>query len=113
MGFGIDLLADLLEVEVHGPGIGLWYDPCRADTSGWADGPEKIGPGIALVAGLARSASALGPDPGQRALLADTRFILPPDFDGLVSGRFRDGRGDQIGEVFLCVSWADASCPGC
>ena len=113
VGFWIDLFTDFLKVQRHGPGVGLGNHPCGADTPGWADGAEDIGPGIALVTRLPRSTAALSPDTRQRSLLANARFILPPDFDGLVSLGLRYGRRDQVGEVFLCASWADASCPGC
>jgi len=113
MSFGIDLLADLLKVQVHGPGVSLGNDPRGADAAGRADGAKEIGPAIALVPGLARPAAALGPDTRQRSLLTDARFILPPDLDGPVPFGLGDGGSDQVGKVFLCASWADVSWPGC
>jgi hypothetical protein len=46
-----------------------------------ADGAEQIDPGEPPVAPDARTRAALGPDAGQRALLANAGFILKPDFD--------------------------------
>ena len=113
MGLRIDLFADFLKVQVHGPGIGLGYHPGSSDSAGRADGAKEIGPAIALVTGLARPATALGPDTCQGALLADARFVLPPDLDGPIPSGFGDNGRDQVGEVFLCASWADTSWPGC
>src|ERR1019366_7427200 len=42
---------------------------------------EQIDPGEPPVAPDARTRAALGPDAGQRALLANAGFILKPDFD--------------------------------
>jgi hypothetical protein len=41
---------------------------------------------------------------GQGPLLADARFILEPDFDGLVFGVVWELRRDCCGEVFLNAS---------
>src|SRR5579859_1868322 len=106
VGAGGDLAADLLQMQVHGPGVGVGQNPGGADAAGGTDGPEQVGPLVALVAGGARPAAALGPDAGQRALLADAGLVLPPDFDRLVARRLGDGGRDQIGEVFLCAAWA-------
>jgi len=104
-----DLVADLLKVQVHGPGVGLGNHPCGADASGRTDGSEQIGPGIALVAWRPRPAAPFGPDAGQRALLADASLVLPPDLQGPAARRLRDGLRDQIGEVFLCAVAASGS----
>jgi len=45
---------------------------------------SRIGLDLALIVRCARAAAAFGPDTGQAALLADARFILPPELDGLV-----------------------------
>ena len=71
-----DLAADLLEMQVHGPGLGLGNDPGGAGSAGRTNGPEQIGRDVALIAGRARAAAALGPDTGERALLADAGLVL-------------------------------------
>src|SRR5215218_10206474 len=76
------------------------------------DGSEQIGPVVALIARRPRPGAALGPHAGQRALLADTGFILPPELDRLAARVRRDGSDDQIGKVFLCACWIAASCSG-
>ncbi len=40
MGVEIDLLADFLKMQVHGPGISLGNYPCSADAAGGADGAK-------------------------------------------------------------------------
>ena len=112
VGAFADLGADLLKVQVHGPDVGAGRDPGRAHASGGADSAEQIGPFVALVARGARSAAALGPDPGQGSLLADAGFVLPPDLDRPVALGFGYGAGDQIGEVFLCACSAAGSFSG-
>jgi hypothetical protein len=54
-----------------------------ADTPGWADRAEEVGPVKTPVARRARAASTPGPDAGQRALLPDPCFVLEPDLDWL------------------------------
>jgi hypothetical protein len=67
---------------------------------------------VALVVRRAGPRSTLGPDAGQRALLADPGLILEPDFDRLAFGAVRDLRRDCRGEVFLNVAWASSSACG-
>ena len=83
-----DLAADLLQVQVHGPGVRLGDDPGGADAPRRADGAEQIGPGVALVSHTPGPGAALGPDARQRALLADAGLVLPPELDGLAALRF-------------------------
>jgi hypothetical protein len=106
------ITADFAKVLAHGFEIDRRHDNSRTHAARWANGTEHIGPGIAAIAWCSRSAAALGPNPGQRALLTHSGFILPPDFERFASGMGRQSGSDQVGEVFLCVSWATASCSG-
>jgi hypothetical protein len=72
------LAADLLEMQVHRLGVGIGHDQGRADVTTRTDSAEYVGPFVALIARGGWSAAALGPDAGQRALLANAGFILPP-----------------------------------
>jgi hypothetical protein len=72
------LVADLLEMQVHRLGVGIRQHQSRADLATRADSAEYVGPFAALIARGGRTAAALGPDAGQRALLANAGFILPP-----------------------------------
>jgi hypothetical protein len=65
-----------------------------------ADRAEDIGPVAALVAWRVRAAAALAPNVSQRALLANTGFILPPEFDRLVPRRLWDGICNELAEVY-------------
>jgi len=40
-----------------------------------------------------------GPDPCQRALLADPRFVPEPDFERLAVGRLGEHRSYRVAEV--------------
>jgi hypothetical protein len=59
-----------------------------------------------------RARASLGPDAGQRALLADAGFVLEPDLDTFLGMRLPDGL-DLLDDVFLKASWACGSPCGC
>jgi hypothetical protein len=42
-------------------------------------------------------------------LLADARFVLPPKLELLAARMLGDSSGDEVGEIFLCASWAAVS----
>jgi hypothetical protein len=104
MRTGGDPTADLGEMQSHRFGIGGWEDEGRGSATLRTDGAEDVGRFVTLVAGCTRPRSPLGPNAGQGPLLADARFILEPDFDGLVFGVVGELRRDCCGEVFLNVS---------
>jgi hypothetical protein len=109
MGARRDGAGDLGEVVVHRGGIGEGHNEAGGSAAGRADRPEDVGP---LVAGVARrpwSGSASGPDPGERALLADARLVLEPDLERLAAGGLGDRRGYRLGEAFLKASCASGS----
>jgi hypothetical protein len=54
--------------------------------AGRADRAEDIGPVVALIAGGRGPRAALGPEPGQRSLLADAGPVLPPELKRLAAG---------------------------
>jgi len=71
--------------QMHGHGFvvdGRQHQSC-ANATGRANGAEQIRPGKTPVARRARAAAAPGPDAGQRALLANSCFVLEPDLDRL------------------------------
>jgi hypothetical protein len=76
MRTGTNLQADLLQMQLHRPGIGLGQHQCGAMIALGAHGTEDIGPLVALIPWHARTGTAFCPNVGQRALLADARFIL-------------------------------------
>lgn len=107
-----DAAADLVEMQLHGLGVGVRQRECRAFPLGRADRPEEIGALVALVGRLARPGPAPRPLPHQAVLLPDAGFVLEPDLDRL-SGRYgAEMRAQGLGEVFLNASSVRASCPG-
>jgi hypothetical protein len=108
-----DLLADLHQMEGHGLCIGVGQNQRCRRLAGGADRAENIGPFIALIARCAPARPAFGPHSRQRALLADASFVLKPDFEGFGLGLLGKAFGDELGEVFLKVSWASGSLFGC
>ena len=83
MGAGGDGAADLLEVQLHRLGVGVRQHQGSAGGALGADGGEDIGPFIARVARAAWPRTDPRPNPGQRTLLADPRFVLEADFQRL------------------------------
>ena len=91
-----DVAGYLVEVELHGFGIGLRQRK-RGGAARRTDGAEQIGIFVALVGRLSRSRTAPGPLPDDAVLLADPGFILEPDFDRGPLGHVR-----QMHEKFFC-----------
>lgn len=108
-----DAPADFSEMQGHGFDVDGRQHQSGANAAGWANGAEQIGPGKAPVTLRARTASAPGPDPGQRALLPNPCFILEPDLDGLAIGALAERFQGSGCEVFLKASWASGSDCGC
>ena len=104
---------DLGEVGVHRLGVGEGQHEACGDGTFGADSTEDVGPLVAGVALGAGPCAAPGPDAGDRALLADPRFILEPYFQRLTLRSLRDRRSYRLGEVFLNAAWASGSDLGC
>ena len=66
---------------------GIWIQPRRRTVVAWRG----------------RTTTRVCPKPAEYALLADMRFVLPPEFDRLATGMVLDRGGDQGGEVFMCL----------
>ncbi len=86
-----DGFSDLGEMRAHGLCVGMWHDQSGRFSPFRADGAENVAPDIAGVARGTGACSTLGPDTGERALLANPRFILKPYLQGLAAGCFRQG----------------------
>ena len=112
VGAGSDLAADLCEMQRQHLGVGGREDERGRGAALGAGRAEEVGPVVALIARRARPGSALGPDPGQRALLADARLVLEPDFERLVLGVVGEPRRQGRGKVFLNVACSAASLSG-
>ena len=112
-GTDADAFADFGQMLVHGVDIDNRHDQGGAGAACRADGAEQVGPGEPPVAPDARTRAALGPDAGQRALLANAGFILKPDFDRPAGKLLRDCGACQLSEVFLKASCASRSLCGC
>src|SRR5882672_11341155 len=106
------LAADRSEMQRHGLGVRRRHDQACCDATLRTGGAKQVGPIVALVVRRAGPCATLGPDAGQRALLADPGLILEPDFDRLAFGAVGDLRRDCRGEVFLNICWASPSACG-
>ncbi len=98
---GGDVSADLVEMHLHGVGVGPGQHERRALAPPGTYRAEQIGVVVALVGWQARPRAGLGPQPGSAVLLAEPGFVLKPDFDSPVLGQMAYVRGERAGEVFL------------
>src|SRR3974390_2745809 len=103
---GRDNLGDFHEMQIHRLGVAGRQDQGRTLALLWADGAEDVGGGGALIAG-----AAFGPPAGDLVLLANTSFVLEPDFYLVDIDRLRARDCVQArGEVFLKSSIAPSAC---
>jgi len=100
MGAGRHRPADLLEMRLHGVGIGKRHDQRGAGSASRADGAEDIDTLVALVPQLPRSASGSGPSPHQTVLLTQAQFILPPKLHRGIGRQMPYRRRQRAGKVF-------------
>ena len=110
MGVGGDIAADLVEMHLHGAGVGFGQHEAGAFSEPGADGAERISVLVALVGRQARPRAGPGPDPGAGVLLAEPGFVLEPDLDRLLLRQMAYVGRQRAGEVFLnasstCWSW--------
>jgi hypothetical protein len=75
MGMVCDGEADLVEMGLHGVGIGLRHHQRGALARGGADGAEQIGVMIALVGGLAGPCALARPQADLAVLLAQPGLV--------------------------------------
>ena len=105
----LDVPADLIDVEMHGEGIGIGQRQAGAFSLCRADGAEQIDVPIALIRRLPWPGSTLCPEPDNPVLLADARLVLEPDLDRLALGKVADMSLQRLGEVFLNAAIVAAS----
>lgn len=113
MGLGGDVLADFVEVHLHGGGIGAGQHQGGALAEPGTNGAEQIGVLVALIGGQARPRAGLGPDPGAAVLLPEPGFILEPNLDRPALGQMAYVGCERAGEVFLNASRTCGSWRGC
>lgn len=104
MGALCDCPGDLVEMGLHGVGVGEGHGERGTDTASRADRPEQIGALVALIGGLARPGSAFGPLPDQAVLLADACLILEPKFNRLAPRQMGEMGLQRRREAFLKAS---------
>ena len=110
MGSRGGLQGDLVELELHGGGVGLFAGPGRAHPARGTDGPEQIGAAGPQVGDLARPRPGLAPDPRAVGLLTDPHLVLEPDLDRRAGRQARLNARQRPCEVFLKSTWAWMSC---
>ena len=97
------------EVEPHALGVAPWQHQTGAFALGGADRAIDIGRGRALILGCRRPGTAPGPSPRDAVLLANPRFVLPPQLYGRAPWERCFDRCRLGGEVFLNAGMASTS----
>ena len=95
-----DVEGDLVEVQLHGLGVGEGQGQRRTDAARRADGAEQVGALVALVGGLGRPRAAPRPLPDEAVLLADAGFVLEPDLELLLARQIGEMRASVRGKFF-------------
>lgn len=113
MGAAGDGVADLVEMHLHGVGVGAGQHERGADAASGTDRAEQVGVLVALVGRHGRARAPLRPDPGAAVLLAQPGFILEPYLDRPPLGQVAYVGIERAREVFLNASRTGVSWPGC
>jgi hypothetical protein len=92
---------DLVQVELHGFGIGVGHRQTGTGAARRTNGSEEIGAVVALIGWLAWPRSASGPLPHDPVLLTDAGFVLKPDLDRLALREVGDVGPQRTWKVFL------------
>ena len=115
MGLGGDVVADLVEVHLHGARVGEGEHEGGALGCHGTDGAEQVGVGVALVGGQAWACSFLRPDPRAAVLLSQPGLVLEPYLDPLRLGQTGYVSRQRARESFferldhpLVLSWGAA-----
>lgn len=108
-----DMPADLVDMELHGLGVGEGQSQSCTNAAGRADRAEQVGALISLVGGLPRACAAGCPLPHDAVLLADAGFILEPQFYLRARRQVAKMRLQRAWPVFLNAAMISASCAGC
>ena len=82
MGLGGHQTGYFLKMQRHGLSIAIGHDQSGAEPALRTDGAENISVFEALILGRSRAGSPLRPAPRDLVLLADPRFVLPPQLYG-------------------------------
>jgi len=107
-----DMATDLVEVKLHGFGVGEGQRECCTGSARRADGAEEVGTLVALVGRLAGPRATTCPLPHEAVLLPDAGFILEPYLDRLCLRQASEMGAQRVRKVFLYASTMAPSCPG-
>ncbi len=113
MGLGGDVAADLVEVHLHGAGVGEGEHEGGALGRHGADGAEQVSVGVSLIGRQAWPGTCLRPDPRVAVLLSQSGLVLEPDLDPLGLGQTGYVGRQRAGKVFLNASITRSSCLAC
>jgi len=88
-----DAFADFGEMQGHGFGVDLGQHQGSPGAALRTNGAEEIGRAMPGIAGCGGPRATPCPKAGERSLLADPGFVLPPDLEGFAGSRGRQRLG--------------------
>lgn len=109
----LNVATDLVDMELHGLGVGERQCASGADPMRQADCTGQKCTLVALIGALAGPRAAPGPLPHGSVLLADAGFILEPQFNLRAWWQVTKVHLQRAGPVFLNSSIIWTSCAGC
>lgn len=112
VGAGGDRRGELVEEGLHDRGVEAVGDEALGAAGLRADDGEDVEVLEPALLRGGRPGVGVGPDGGQRALLAEAGFVREPDFDGAARVGDDDFR-DRVREFFLNTACFAASAFGC
>lgn len=77
---GVQVSAELVELDLQGLRVGCRHDPGIALSAGWTNRTKEVEPLVLGLAWGARAAASLSPNAAVAALLAKACLVLEPDF---------------------------------
>src|SRR5437762_1400303 len=79
-GFGWDRLGEVIEVALEDVGIDAVEDHGKALASGWANGPDDVGPDVLAQVGHLWPTAAGTPAAAGTRVTLDSAFVTIPEF---------------------------------
>jgi hypothetical protein len=109
---GRDRGGELVEERLDDGRVESLGDEALGPAGGRTDGGEDVETFEPALFRGGRPGPGVGPDGGQRPLLAEPGLVLEPDLDGLAGVGGCEG-GDRVGRFFRNASCAAGSAVGC
>jgi hypothetical protein len=94
-------------MQVHHFGVGERQHEGGSNAAGRADRAQQVCPGVALIPRCNGARAAFSPHPGQRALLANSGLVLPPELERFAASVLWQGcvyKGGEVASKDACAA---------